>query len=176
MKFNHIIRTLLTLYFVIFSISAFSQSSTAEDSLITAKIKSKIAVNKSLSIFSINVTTHNGVVKLDGEVNSNTDVGEVIEIAQATDGVTDIDVSHLTVKESNSPLLDTIITAKIKGLYLKNKLFNSNISAMTVKVETNNGIVHLSGTADDQGQIDNAIKLAKTIKGVKEVHSRIKIK
>ncbi len=60
---------------------------------------------------------------------------------------------------------------------IKEKLFtDKDIAAMTIKVETNNGIVSLSGVADNQAQADNAIKIAKTINGVKEVRSTIQLR
>jgi len=50
---------------------------------------------------------------------------------------------------------------------------DKDIAAFTIQAETNNGIVSLSGTADNQEQIQNAIKIAKKIKGVKEVKSTV---
>jgi osmotically-inducible protein OsmY len=46
---------------------------------------------------------------------------------------------------------------------------------MSIHVETNNGIVYLSGTADSKKQADNAIAIAQSVEGVKKVESSIKI-
>ena len=71
---------------------------------------------------------------------------------------------------------DTTITAKVKSLFMQKKIFgDKDIAAITISVETNNGVVSLSGTADNQAQIDNAIKIAKSVKGVKDVKSTVTV-
>lgn len=71
---------------------------------------------------------------------------------------------------------DTVITADIKQAFLKEKLFgNRDISALGINVETHNGVVHLSGSADNASQLGTAISLANTVKGVKSVESEVKI-
>jgi len=72
---------------------------------------------------------------------------------------------------------DTGITTKIKSLFISEKLFGSaDISAVTIKVITNNGVVNLSGTADNQLQIDNAIKMSQSVDGVNKVVNEVTIK
>jgi len=61
-------------------------------------------------------------------------------------------------------------------MFIQQKLFgDKDVAAISIIVETNDGVVSLSGTADNQHQINNAIKIAKSIKGVKEVKSIVKI-
>ncbi len=72
---------------------------------------------------------------------------------------------------------DTAITAKVKGMYVREKLFgDKDISVMGVNVETTNGVVYLTGTVENQLQADNAVKLAKSIHGVKKVESKLEVK
>jgi hyperosmotically inducible protein len=97
----------------------------------------------------------------------------------------------LTYTESSSNLLhladktngvaesstDAAITAKVKSKFISEKLFGeADMSAMSIKVETNNGVVHLTGTADNQTQIDNAAKIAETVDGVSKVVNEVTIK
>jgi len=146
------------------------------DSDITKTISNKISSESSLSGVKIVVETNDGNVALQGNVNSDSQASMVTEIAQSIDGVRDVDTSQLKVKSSNQPFTDSFITAKIKGKFIQQKLFgDKDISAMNIIVETNNGVVTLSGTADDQNQIDNAIKIAKSVSGVKSVKSIIKL-
>ncbi|MBN9286348.1 MAG: hypothetical protein BGO43_12710 [Gammaproteobacteria bacterium 39-13] len=86
-----------------------------------------------------------------------------------------------TTTTSNLDTADTVsdagITAKVKEAFLKEKLFgNTDVSAMSIHVETKNGMVSLTGTAENQNQIDNAIRLATDVKGVQSVSSEVKIK
>ena len=146
------------------------------DAQINSTVQSKISAEPSLKGTSIKIATANGVVNLSGKVDSSTQANTATELAQSTAGVNDVDTGHLTVKGSHHPLDDSLITSKVKGMFIQQKLFgDKEIAAITIKVETNNGVVSLSGTADNQEQIDNAIKIAKSIKGVKSVKSTVKI-
>lgn len=69
--------------------------------------------------------------------------------------------------DSQSPVSDTWITTKVRTkLHTINGLDNSDIS-----VETNNGIVTLSGRVNSQDQVNTAVSAIKTIKGVKDVNT-----
>lgn len=162
---------------IIISSAAFSQTMTDTSDLgITAAVNNKLAANSSLNGGNIQVNTTHGIVHLSGNLNSQTQASIATEIAQSTPGVKDVDVSNLQIKGSSQPLSDALITAKIKGLFLQQKLFgNKDIAAITIKVETNNGEVLLSGTADNNAQINTAIRLAQSISGVKNVKSTVQI-
>lgn len=160
---------------LIFSVNVFAANA-ANDSLITTKIMSKIAMDPSLSIFNVNVHTTEGIVVLSGKVDSDTDASSLIQIAQATDDVKDVNAVNLRVKASRHPFTDTAITAKVKGIYLREKLFgDTDVPAMSVHVETNNEVVYLSGYVATKQQAVNAEKLAKLVNGVKKVESRIEV-
>lgn len=146
------------------------------DANITSIVQGKISSDSSLSGTTIAIKTLNGVVNLSGKVESSAQADTATELAQSTPGVSDVNASNLTTKDSKHPLDDSMITAKVKGMFLQKKLFSSeDVAAMTISVETNNGVVSLSGTADSQEQIDNAINIAKSVKGVKNVKSTVKI-
>lgn len=70
----------------------------------------------------------------------------------------------------STKLGDAVITTKVKAEFAKNK----TVSASDIKVETDsNGLVQLSGTAKTQAEADQAVKIAKNIKGVTGVKSDI---
>jgi hyperosmotically inducible protein len=142
-----------------------------EDNVITAKIDFKVAMDKSISIFKVKISTLNGIVTFSGMVDSVSHAEALVEIAQGTDGVVDVNTDHLQVKHSKRPIIDTLITAKIKALLIKNNVYSG-----TIHVETTNGVVYLTGTAKNQDDIDTAIKTAKLLKGIKSVDSRIEVK
>ncbi|MEO8223423.1 MAG: BON domain-containing protein [Gammaproteobacteria bacterium] len=67
---------------------------------------------------------------------------------------------------------DAVITGKVKTMFLADK----TVSAANVNVETFRGVVQLSGFANSQKEIDQAVTLAKTIKGVTSVKNDIRLK
>jgi hyperosmotically inducible protein len=190
MKTSKFISKILFSFFVLFSLlitgsfymieMAKAAHGTMGDADITSTVKDKISANSTLSNANIDVSTTEGVVKLSGTVNTVDQMTTAAEVAQATTGVTDVDTSNIIITDksadSKQPFTDALITAKVKGMFIQKKLFSdANIAAMSISVDTNNGIVSLSGTAESQEQIDNAIKIAKAIKDVKEVKSTVKI-
>lgn len=65
---------------------------------------------------------------------------------------------------------DTAITAKVKSALLA----DSKIKSTDINVETNKGEAILSGFVDSDLQIDQAIKVAGNVDGVKKVTNKMK--
>jgi hyperosmotically inducible protein len=144
------------------------------DAAITAAVKAKLATPPAIS-GDVTATTKDGVVELTGAVKSDADVSIAVEKAESTMGVKDVD-SKLTVEGSNQPLTDTVTTAKIKGVFIREKLFgDKDLTVMKTHVDTDNGVVTLTCNAETQMQITNATKLAKEVSGVKEVKNKMQL-
>jgi hyperosmotically inducible protein len=146
-----------------------------KDSTITGFIYAQIALDNNLSQDNINVSTNRGEVTLEGTVDSDTEASAVIQLASSAAGVVSVDASRLKVKKSTQPFTDLVITAKVKGTFIREKLFDDKDLSSQVKVETKNGVVYLSGTAGTAAQAQNAIKLTQSVSGVTRVESSIKV-
>jgi len=66
---------------------------------------------------------------------------------------------------------DAAITSKIKAEFAKDKL----VSATKIHVDTDNGVVKLTGHAKNQAEADKAVSLAKNTKGVADVKNDLQI-
>jgi hyperosmotically inducible periplasmic protein len=67
---------------------------------------------------------------------------------------------------------DAVITTKVKAAFAKDK----TVSATDIKVETDsNGLVELSGVAKSKAEADQAVKIAKSVKGVTAVKDEIAV-
>jgi len=145
-----------------------------DDSIITTKIKAKLLADKRLSSLNVSITTTDGIVWIDGNVPTEKEAGFVVEIAASTHGVLDVDTTNLKVQDTNHTLLDAYTTAKIKGIYIREKVFgDKDIPISKIHIETKNGIVYLTGKVDNNEEKGNAEKLAKIVKGVKKVESKL---
>lgn len=72
-----------------------------KDSVITTKIKAKLAKEKISSLTNIKVDTDKqGVVALSGEVNSKDEADKAVSIAKETEGVTSVK-NNIQVKKGN---------------------------------------------------------------------------
>lgn len=66
---------------------------------------------------------------------------------------------------------DAAITTKVKAELAKEK----GVSATRIKVETDNGVVKLSGMARSQQEADRAASIAQSTKGVVSVNNNIQV-
>ena len=66
---------------------------------------------------------------------------------------------------------DSMITTKIKTEFAKDK----QVSAMNIKVDTDKGVVKLSGNAKSKDEADKAASIAKSTKGVVSVKNDIQV-
>ena len=67
---------------------------------------------------------------------------------------------------------DTVITTKVKALFVDDKAVN----ALNVNVETFKGTVQLSGFANDYAEITRAVEITRGVKGVVSVKNDIRLK
>lgn len=70
-----------------------------------------------------------------------------------------------TVDKAEEAVSDTWITSKVKSSFLA----DDSISGLDIKVETNKGVVSLSGVVPTDAERDLAVEKAKAIKGVHDV-------
>ena len=93
-----------------------------------------------------------------------------MEQAQSVVGVKNVNADNLHVKNSDQIFSDMMITAKIKGLFIREEIFGTkDIASVNISVETRNGVVYLTGTVENKEQIKNAIKIVEGVEGVKKV-------
>lgn len=124
----------------------------------------------------VSVSVDDGTVTLGGTVNTIQQRDAVTKMARDTSGVTlvkdEIRVTHGDNDQTAGEYLDdAAITAKVKADFLTQKgLESGNIS-----VETNNGVVMLTGNVKDEAQASLAEKAADSIKGVKRVDNRLTV-
>lgn len=67
---------------------------------------------------------------------------------------------------------DSIITTRVKAVIFE----DDNLNSMNISVETNNGIVQLSGFVESEADIDTAENLASTVEGVKDIENNLQVK
>lgn len=67
---------------------------------------------------------------------------------------------------------DTAITSSIKARFVENK----EVDASSIRVETMNGTVQLSGFAKDSAEKSTAETIARKVKGVKSVRNEIVVR
>lgn len=153
-----------------------SSQSSLKDSIITTTIKAKIALDSSISVFKIYVTTENKHVTLAGTVDTKSDIADLIKLAEGTDGVKSVTAADLKVKASKQPIQDLYISGKLMGLFLKEKYFGDHPDTFkSIDFETNDGVVYLTGTVKNPQDAVQAMKLVQGVSDIRRVVSKIAI-
>ena len=67
---------------------------------------------------------------------------------------------------------DAVITTKIKSAFVADK----EVSALNIAVETNKGAVRLSGVAKSEHEAQSAVRIARSIPGVRSVRNDIALR
>lgn len=176
---------------LLFSTASYAQGRSdqpVDDSVITTKVKARLVKDKQVRARDIEVKTVNGVVELSGTARSKREASKAASIARKVKGVksvkNDIQVAAAaapekmpakdrpaTAQRSDHPVSDSVITTKVKALYVKDK----DVSFRSIEVKTVNGIVHLGGTAKSKQEADKAESMARDVEGVKSVRNDIRV-
>lgn len=82
------------------------------------------------------------------------------------------DKTQSVAARTGKVVADSVITTKVKADLFK----EPELSAMAIHVETEKGVVMLSGFVDSKADADKAVRLAKSVEGVTQVKSAIKVK
>jgi hyperosmotically inducible periplasmic protein len=82
------------------------------------------------------------------------------------------DPNRRGVDQTGEIASDSWITTKVKS----ELAVEEDVSATRIHVETYEGVVTLSGTAESQTEADRAVALASQVKGVKSVVNNLEVK
>jgi hyperosmotically inducible protein len=172
---------------------------TRSDTAITAELKAKITDDELLDNTDVSVETENGAVTLTGTVHSEAQKQRAEELAKNTTGVATVndqlviepegstgqklgeeskelgrDVKEKTgsaAQDTKDAISDARITSETKLKFAA----DDTVKALNIDVDTSNGVVTLRGSVNSQAELQQAIRLAKSIDGVKKVNSELEI-
>lgn len=155
------------------------------DGWISMKVKAVLMFHKNVSATGTDVETTNGVVTLKGQTDSQAQKELTTEYVKDVESVKKVNnqmtVSgakpHGTVGEKHERTAgekvdDASITAQVKT----SLLFHRSTHALTTKVTTRNGVVHLYGEANNAAEKHLVTKLATDIHGVERVQNHMSVK
>jgi hyperosmotically inducible protein len=91
---------------------------------------------------------------------------------RAVDRMDVADTTRDAAARTGKVVADSVITTKVKADLFK----EPELSAMAIHVETEKGVVMLSGFVDSKADAEKAVRLAKSVDGVSQVKSAIKVK
>ncbi len=125
----------------------------------------------SLSGVSLDVTE--GRVLLTGNVAEASLRIEAVRLAWQAEGVVEVR-NEIDVDAANAgswSLEDIAISNELRGLLL----FDSDVSKINFNVETVDRVVYITGIAQDHAELERVLNHARTISGVEEVVSYVRV-
>lgn len=151
------------------------EKSTIADSWLTAKSKIALFADARVKGRQIDVETTNGQVMLRGKVDSEAAKQAAEDIAKGLDGVksvkNDLEIVAPSTREAVEEK-DEAITARVQTQIAK----DSDLKHAGIGVQTNAGIVSLTGEVSDIMTSANASWTAWQVPGVKSVKNDITVK
>lgn len=151
------------------------------DLWIESQLTTTYALNEHLSSRQIDVAVAEGVVTLSGQVENGVEKALAGEIAKGVDGVekvrNNLDVGPVSRKEPSrlSGYMDTVNDATITAKVKSNLLWNRSTDGLDIDVDTDDGVVTLTGAVETAAQRDMAVQLARNTSGVREVVDRLAV-
>lgn len=141
------------------------------DAGIEKSVKKSFVFKNYLKNDDIKVDSKDGAVTLSGNVSAAHHKTLAYDTAAAQHGVKTVD-NQLEV-DSSAPAdkSDAWLTAKVKTMLL----FHRSVSAVNTNVDTKEGVVTLSGSAQNQAQKDLTTEYIRDVEGVKDVDNRLSI-
>ncbi len=148
------------------------------DGWISMQVKYSLLYNRNVSGMNTQVFVTDGIVMLRGVAESQAQKDLAGEYAKDIKGVKDVKNEMTIAKVSNKSeqtmsekIDDASITAQVKMALLS----HHSTSAFKTGVETNNGVVTLSGKATSGAGKDMATKVANDVNGVTKVINNMTI-
>lgn len=146
-----------------------------DDTVITSSVKSALLADAAIKSFDLQVQTRKGTVQLSGFVDSQAQIDQALAVTRGVSGVTAVE-NGVTLKGTPSTvgtkLDDAVITSSVKTALLA----DPGIKSFDISVLTFKGEVQLTGFVNNQGQIDEATRIARTTEGASSVKNELKIK
>ncbi len=138
-----------------------------DDNSIVIRAGNALEANKTLEQkANINVYSYNGVILLTGQAPNQALVEQAAELVRPTQGAKDVQnqirVGNPTSFTTRSR--DSWISTRVKSLLVADK----EVSALNIRVITENGEVFLMGIVTEQ-EADKAVEIARHVNGVSRV-------
>ncbi len=147
----------------------------SKDAWITSKTKIALYADERVSGTAINVDTRDGMVILRGKVTSAEEKKAAEDVARRIEGVTQVK-NNLEVVPSTEKTAVNRKDDEIKKAVKDRLAADARMKGSDVNVRADNGVVTLTGDAQDLNARARASELARGVAGVKAVKNELKEK
>lgn len=151
---------------------------TASDMRMHLAIEAQLAQSDKLSAFSISTDVDDGVARLEGEVETDTQRELAGELAKSVDGVKRVE-NRVEVKGDDPGFIERLQAGASEAALttrVKTRLLTSdNTSGLAISVETEGDVITLSGAVDSEEERELAELIARNTSGVSDVRNELRV-
>lgn len=148
------------------------------DAWLGAKVKAELLTHRDVNALDTNVYVKDGIVTLQGQAESQAEKNLTAEYAKNVEGVKGV-VNQITVagapptqpRTLGQTVDDATITAQAKTALLANR----STSTLDANVDTKEGIVTVTGTANNQAEKDLVTRIIANVGGVRGVINEMSV-
>lgn len=166
-----------------------------EDPVITSDVRNKITEDERLSGLILDVKTDKGVVTINGKTHSQEQIDRAIELARNTPGVVSVNsllkIDAASTSDTLTPTIEdrkTIVEkgqkeldeaadisgdARIENEVKSKFAADDMIKSRNIRITSKDGVVTLKGSVRSTTEQDEAVRVANSVSGVREVRSEI---
>ena len=130
-------------------------SGKVRDAWLDGKIETAFALNKHLNPFAIDTKVEDGMVYLEGTVESEIDRDLAGQIALGVEGVSDVEnrlkvaeVEPSAIEKASGEFMQHVSDATTTAVVKSKLVANKNTSGLKINVDTNDNVVTLRGTVE----------------------------
>lgn len=152
------------------------QPSEMSDAWLLTKVKTALLLHRSVSA-ATEVDVKDGIVTLGGAADNQAQKELTTEYATDIDGVKEVknEMTVATSEKEKQTMVDKIDDASITTMVKMTLLGHRSTSAFKTSVTTKDGVVTLTGKADNAAEMALAGKLANDVNGVQSVQNNMTV-
>ena len=152
----------------------------SRDAWIHGSAQTSLMLNTNLNAFRISSSVEDGVVTLEGEVETSTDKALAEELVEGIDGVRSVN-NELTVRtedhdDDEGGVGATLNDGRIFTVLKTRLLMSGDVSGRAIEVEVDNAVVTLTGDVESASERDLAIEMARNTNGVEDVRDNLRVR
>lgn len=152
----------------------------ARDAWIHGSAQTTLMLNTNLNAFRISSEVDDGVVTLEGEVQTSTDKALAEELVEGIDGVSRV-VNNLEVRDEdddddNGGIRATLNDGRIFTVLKSRLLMSGDVSGRDIEVNVDDGVVTLEGHVYSRSERDLAVEMARNTNGVRDVNDNLEVR
>lgn len=150
----------------------------SHDAWLDGKAETVLLMNTSLNSFDINTDVNQGTVILSGKVASEIDKELAEELVEGIDGVKMVENELSVINDksnSDNSLVGSMTDAKVTTVLKSRYMFESEVSAVDINIDTKDGVVTLNGQVASAAESDLAEAIARKTDDVKRVVNNLEV-